>query len=274
MRRREIRIATCIYDLIPLEVPALSYPPLVQAMERYLRSAVEGSDVIFSISDAAAGDVACYLDNQQIRYERDIPSFRLGADSLETSGEIRRDIRSRFDGEARVFLSVGSMTAHKGHLVAVKAFERLWEAGSTDQYVILGPKGFDNPLEDVIRRHAAYGRRLFRIDDANDAEVVWAYAHADCLIQPSVAEGFGLPIIEANRHGLPIIASDIPVFREIGLGSLCYFDVCDSKMLSRRIEAFDKRDHADQRTSSVDWDTSIKALRETLLSALARQTCR
>lgn len=50
----------------------------------------------------------------------------------------------------------------------------------------------------------------------NDLELYAWYKGATALIFPSYYEGFGLPIIEAMQFGLPIICSDIPVFREIG----------------------------------------------------------
>jgi alpha-1,2-rhamnosyltransferase len=85
-----------------------------------------------------------------------------------------------------------------------------------------------------IVSHAEFGRRLFWLKDASDAELRDLYEHARALIFPSVAEGFGLALIEAAHYGLPIIASDIPVFREIGGDAISYFDVADSEMLSGR----------------------------------------
>ncbi len=46
-------------------------------------------------------------------------------------------------------------------------------------------------------------------------ELARVYAHASVVLVPSIAEGFGLPVIEALACGTPVIANDIPVFREI-----------------------------------------------------------
>lgn len=64
-----------------------------------------------------------------------------------------------------------------------------------------------------------------------DAELVNLYTHAEALVFPSRMEGFGLPALEALAHGCPVIASDIPIFREI-LGDIPkYFDPHDENAL-------------------------------------------
>ena len=61
------------------------------------------------------------------------------------------------------------------------------------------------------------------MQSASDEYLEKIYASASCLIAASEAEGFGLPLIEAARHGLPIIARDIPVFREVAQDHALYF---------------------------------------------------
>lgn len=133
------------------------------------------------------------------------------------------------------FLSVSTLEPRKGYSVALDAMERLWREDVDVRYVIVGRHGWNaNALARRIVSHGEFGRRLFWLKDASDAELRDLYEHARGLIFPSIAEGFGLALIEAAHHGLPIIASDIPVFREIGGDAIRYFDVADSEMLSER----------------------------------------
>ena len=133
------------------------------------------------------------------------------------------------------FLGVSTLEPRKGYSVALDAMERLWREGVDVRYVIVGKQGWSaNALARRILSHAEYGRRLFWLRDASDAELRDLYQHARSLIFASVAEGFGLALIEAAHHGLPIIASDIPVFREVGGEAIRYFDVADSEMLSEQ----------------------------------------
>ncbi len=58
----------------------------------------------------------------------------------------------------------------------------------------------------------------------SDDELIAAYAHALCLVSPSLAEGFGLPVMEAMQYGAPAIISDIPAHREVAADAALYFD--------------------------------------------------
>ncbi|MBX7206836.1 MAG: glycosyltransferase [Verrucomicrobiaceae bacterium] len=57
------------------------------------------------------------------------------------------------------------------------------------------------------------------------------YAVADALLFPSKAEGFGLPVVEAGLHGVPVFCSDIPAHREVGQCIASYFDLDDDPAL-------------------------------------------
>jgi glycosyltransferase involved in cell wall biosynthesis len=128
---------------------------------------------------------------------------------------------------------VGTIEPRKGHLLVLEAFERLWEQGRDINLVIVGHEGW-KPLPDedrrtipeivrTIRGSAELGRRLFWLEGVSDEYLDKVYAASDFLIAASEDEGFGLPLIEAARHGVPVIARDIPVFREIGCDSVAYF---------------------------------------------------
>ncbi len=87
-------------------------------------------------------------------------------------------------------------------------------------------------FERRIKRHPEFGQRLFWLSDAGDADLALLYRNARALAIASVAEGFGLPIVEAARYGTPVIATDIPVFREAAGDSASYFPLLDSEALA------------------------------------------
>ena len=83
-------------------------------------------------------------------------------------------------------------------------------------------------------------RRPFtHIGDATDADLQHAYRRSLCLIFPSLAEGFGLPIVEALAQGLPAIASDIPVHREVGRDLATYIPLGGPAYLARLIRSIE-----------------------------------
>jgi glycosyltransferase involved in cell wall biosynthesis len=69
-----------------------------------------------------------------------------------------------------------------------------------------------------------------------DEELVAIYQQAEAFIFPSLIEGFGLPGLEAMACGLPVLASDIPVFREIYRDGVIYFDPLSSDDLAEKIK--------------------------------------
>jgi len=122
------------------------------------------------------------------------------------------------------FLMVGTLEPRKGHYDIIKTFEILWEKGYDVNLIIIGRKGWCiDWLEKYIKNHTQYKRKLFWFDSIDDYELAFFYKKADALIQASKVEGFGLPIIEASTYKIPIIARDIPVFREIGKNNILYF---------------------------------------------------
>ena len=78
-------------------------------------------------------------------------------------------------------------------------------------------------LESRLDGHQERSKRLHWLHGVTDEELEKIYASSSCLIAASVDEGFGLPLIEAAQFKVPIIARDIPVFREVGGRHVTYF---------------------------------------------------
>jgi glycosyltransferase involved in cell wall biosynthesis len=109
-------------------------------------------------------------------------------------------------------LTVGETSPRKGYDVALQALARVDPAISL---VIAGPPaGDERRLRSLVAR-LGLESRVVRLPSLSDAELASLYADAMALCFPSIAEGFGLPVIEAMAAGLPVIASDIPIVREL-----------------------------------------------------------
>ena len=124
----------------------------------------------------------------------------------------------------RKFLVVGTVEPRKGHAQCLAAFEELWAAGKDIDLVVVGKQGWMvDDLAERMRNHAEAGKRLHWFSKASDADLNALYEKCTALLAMSQDEGFGLPLIEAAKHGLPIIARDILVFREIAGEHAAYF---------------------------------------------------
>jgi glycosyltransferase involved in cell wall biosynthesis len=119
-------------------------------------------------------------------------------------------------------VTVGTIEARKNHLLLLRVWRRLIaEMGSEAPILaIVGRRGWeaeqafallDNPVD--------LGGHVFELRDVGDAPLASLIAGARALLMPSFAEGFGLPVVEALQIGTPVIASDLPVYREI-VGSI------------------------------------------------------
>jgi len=172
---------------------------------------------------------------------------------------------------------VGTIEPRKGHLQALSAFEQLWRDGSEARLVIVGKEGWtglpDNQRRTIphlmnrLRHHPELGKRLFWLSGISDEYLERLYAAANCLLAPSEGEGFGLPLIEAAQCGLPILARDLPVFREVAREHACYFSGLAAADLAQALKAWLELDAKGQAPSSrnIEWSTWERNARELVL---------
>ncbi|GHU45345.1 hypothetical protein AGMMS50289_16370 [Betaproteobacteria bacterium] len=122
------------------------------------------------------------------------------------------------------FLMVGTLEPRKAHGEVLAAFEKLWAEGKDINLVMVGKQGWMvDALAQHLKTRMAEEKRLIWLQGISDEYLDAVYAASTCLIAASYGEGFGLPLIEAARHKLPVIARDIPVFREVAGQHACYF---------------------------------------------------
>lgn len=228
-----------LHDVIPLLYPSAVSPGAFLAFQTWFETIALASDAIICVSQSSARSFVEYVAREEpASYSQQrIGWWRLGAD-FESGAHAGVSQLAFAIGAADTpfFLSVGTLEPRKGYSVALSAFERLWASGVDARYVIVGRSSWQSrALEKRIRGHEEHGRRLFWLDDADDATLRYLYERAHNLIFASFAEGFGLPLAEAAHHGLPAIASDIPIFREIAGDHARFFDVLDAASLAARI---------------------------------------
>ncbi|MHB8264120.1 MAG: glycosyltransferase, partial [Acidimicrobiales bacterium] len=231
MRDSGVSIFFFIHDILPVLHPEWFPPEMESIVNCWFQAVYEVSDGVICNSRATARAVLEWVDTAGIARQRPlrIGYCYLGADlesSLPTTGLSPQLETALPDLAKRItFLSVGTLEPRKGHDQILSAFDMLWEEGHEVNLVVIGKQGW--MVDGVIRRirsHAELGNHLFWLDDASDEVLEKLYASASCLLAASYDEGFGLPLIEAARMGLPIIARDIPIFKEIVGDCALYFD--------------------------------------------------
>jgi glycosyltransferase involved in cell wall biosynthesis len=137
------------------------------------------------------------------------------------------------------FLTVGTVEPRKGQAQALAAFEQLWAAGVDANLVIVGKHGWMvDELAARLNAHPENGKRLFWLAGVSDEMLLKLYAGSSALLAPSEGEGFGLPLIEAAQHDIPIIARSLPVFREVAGEHAYYFEGKDPADLAQAVTAW------------------------------------
>ncbi|MHB8321204.1 MAG: glycosyltransferase family 4 protein [Acidithiobacillus sp.] len=239
LQQRGLRIVFTIYDIISLNSAYLFPKALNLAFTDWFTGVMSVADAIVCDSRAVAGEVKAWLEGHPGQRTRPLPIgyFHLGADiesSQPTQGPEGEGAEVLAACQSHpTLLMVGTLEPRKGHAQALAAVEALWQAGVDLNLVIVGKEGWrTQQLARQLRRHPERNRRLFWLEGASDALLLQLYARASALLAASYAEGFGLPLIEAARQGLPIIARDIPVFHEVAGEFAFYFPNTDSAALA------------------------------------------
>lgn len=275
IRERGAKIYFVVYDLLPVTMPNFFNNAVSENFKKWLRVVASG-DGALCISQTVALQLGEWLSSQQLLANQTyrIGWFHLGADidsSLPTLG-------IPADGEATItklsqnvsFLMVGTIEPRKGYQQVIDAFEILWAKNIEINLVIVGKLGWMvEEIANQIKNHPRLNVNLFWLDGISDEYLGKIYLACNCLIAASFGEGFGLPLIEAANNNKPIIARDIPVFKEVAKDYAFYFSSPDPDDLSNAILAWlDLYKKGLEPKSSmmpkISWDQSKEQLLEFL----------
>ncbi|KTD41694.1 glycosyltransferase family 4 protein [Legionella parisiensis] len=151
------------------------------------------------------------------------------------------------------FVILGTIEPRKNHLLLFQVWRRLAERmkEKTPQLVIIGKRGWE--LENIVDflERCEILRELVIELFVNDGELVNYLSHAQALLFPTFAEGYGLPLAEALSLRVPVIASNLPVFKEIAADIPEYIDPLDGLSWLAMIEAYTDN-KSEQRASQVE----------------------
>jgi glycosyltransferase involved in cell wall biosynthesis len=277
-----VTIAALVYDLIPINRPRMWHPEFIVGFRAWLEMMIEWADILVSISATVRDELAAYarrerpdwpLANQRSEY------FHLGheLDRRVAQPQVRPELAAVFaDPGGPVFLNVGWLDPRKNQPFLIDALTPLWRRGIESRLLLVGKKG--RGTEAVLRhlrREPLAATRVLHFDDLSDDELEFCYAQADALVYPSLEEGFGLPLVEALSRGLPVFASDIPVFHELAEGFVVFFRLDSPEELTGQLERFCRtREYpVTRRTDEFRWPSwkeSVASLLDILLEPVPR----
>ncbi len=207
-------------------------------------------------ANVAANNINTNCDTNNIRKNL----FQL-IDSVKQLNKIHK---TDLTATSLIYLMVGTIEPRKGYNYAFEAFEDLWKNGFGGVLVIVGKIGWN--IDMLIKKfnNSIYlNKKFYVFNDLNDDELNFLYKNADAVICASLREGFGLPLVEAVHYGIPVLASDIAVFREVG-GEYPFYFTPDAEHLIKAVKEFESKYAAinikNIRTDCNTWDNSADML--------------
>lgn len=292
LKRQGLFVFATVFDLLPIQLPH-TFPPGADRHHREWLDAIASFDGAFCISQSVAADLQAFCDAKSAKAKGvcrpAIRWFHLGSDlktttATHTPSRDLQELTSRLRKKP-TFLMVGTIEPRKGYLQAIEAFELLWR-GHDIHLVIVGKEGWKN-LPDSMRRdipetlqrlrdHPELGQRLFWLEGISDDDLENIYEASSCLIAASHGEGFGLPLVEAANHRIPILARNVPVFKEVVGSYATFFSGENPRSLADGVAAWlatDARSSVTERVaaSPLTWKESADALRSQILELTAKR---
>lgn len=234
LRMRGFHVCSVLYDLIPFFHPETVLQHTLASYCTWWNKVPENVDSVICISESVKKEFLEWQDSMPLSKkiaEDKTNFFHLGAELKSNDVMLKVLFLS-----TPYFIVVGSFEPRKNLQMVLNAFEILWANGLVINLVIVYSHTWKS--EDLLSKmkgHSELGQRLFLINDASDRDLVMLYIRANALIMASIAEGFGLPVVEALKLGVKVICSDISIFREVAGEHASYFSLNSETSLSDKI---------------------------------------
>jgi glycosyltransferase involved in cell wall biosynthesis len=230
LKRQQVRPLFVVHDLIPI-----SHPEYCRAGERErhitrMNNALTAASGIIANSQATLNELSAFAASIGQAMPPSVVAL------------LAPGMLGIFPGErpiaAPYFVILSTIEPRKNHWMLLQLWrglvERLGQAAP--RLVVIGQRGWEcENVVDLLERCEQLKGFVTELQACSDAELVTYLHHAQALLFPSFAEGYGMPLVEALTLGVPVIASDLPVFKEIAGDIPEYLDPLDGKRWSELI---------------------------------------
>lgn len=202
-RVRGPRVAL-FHDAIGLKFPELTPPGTVARLPGYLRELLQ-FDGIAAVSEDSAASLCDFWQWLGVANAPPVQAISLGLDPVPSVSDTTVPVASA----APRVLCVSTVEGRKNHLALLGSAEALWREGIGFELELIGLARSDTaaPALGRIRELQAAGRPVVYHGSVSDAELHAAYRRCAFTVYPSLAEGFGLPVLESLQHGKPCLCS-------------------------------------------------------------------
>jgi glycosyltransferase involved in cell wall biosynthesis len=225
-----LRSVVTVHDFIHERFPALLGGNAHQFIEQK-RNVIESADAIVAVSHSTKDEILAHTKAEESKVaviHHGVDDSFLRALPSETDIQI---FRKAHGISGPYWLYVGRRGNYKNFGTLLRAYVQV--ASYTDGYLVaIGGEATLEPwqIDLLIKNHLE--QKVLLLDVKDDVHLKVAYSGAAAFVFPSLAEGFGIPLLEAMALNVPIVASEIPVFHEVAMDAALYFDPYDEKALA------------------------------------------
>ncbi|MCY4727829.1 glycosyltransferase family 1 protein [Nocardioides sp. STR2] len=232
-----------LHDMLYWSHPEVMVTPFFTRPVMWMeRRAVANAARVITVSEVSAGEIRKYLD---------VSAERLHVVPL--AGR-QPEVVAPYRGEENLVIAGGQRRPYKNWDGLIRALA-LVEEPIRPRLVITGAGPGEDPLQPVVDE-CGLGDWVDLRGWVDADELADLRARARALAFPTLAEGFGLPVLEAMSIGLPVIASDLPVLREVGGDAGMWFDPLNTASMAAAL-----------RTVATDPEAMLRASRAGLAQA-------
>lgn len=206
---KDLPLVSTIHDLAILKYPETAHPQIVAAHQRSWEILKQRHAHILTDSQSSKNDIVKLLhipsERITVTYAALPREVKQASDKLANNDELRVKLKNELNLTRPYILFVGSREPRKNLARLIKAWEPLAKDFSL---LVAGEKAWDNSYQ--LRQN-----HLHFLGQVTELQLATLYHYAELLAYPSLDEGFGLPILEAFSHGVPVLSSNIPVIKEV-----------------------------------------------------------
>lgn len=194
-----------IHDLVWKTIPQ-SMPPTKLFVEKFL----------MPLTIKRADKIICVSESTQTQLSKYFPaSSMLSEVILHGHNQGNYDARQNLSSKNEYFLTVGTIEPRKNYQRLLQGFDKYVQSGGSKRLTIVGKMGWKYEGFHSVLGSLDSKNQVEVLNGVTDTELETLYMSAAAYVSTSLDEGFGLPPQEATRFGLPLLLSDITIFREL-----------------------------------------------------------
>ncbi|MCP4748083.1 MAG: glycosyltransferase family 4 protein [Desulfobacteraceae bacterium] len=231
-KKYNLHVIAYIHDLIPVEYPEYVRPNGTNQFKNYLSNLAQVNANFIANSYDTAQRLMTYAQKNEWQIDTVPFTYPPYNPKLIKKRILKNPKEQSLNNKHPYFITISTIEPRKNHLLLLHIWRNFVcsELSSIPHLHIIGKRGWENEnIIDMLSRCTAIQPYITEHNNLPDNQVLNLLYGARALLFPTFAEGYGLPLIEALSHGIPVIASNLAIFREIAHDIPEYIDPLDGK---------------------------------------------